>query len=583
MPDSSLLNFDFCYNLTEITVSDVSIGKYKNLFGSSKTIKKVIISDGIESIEAREFENCSSLQYVVLPESLTSIERYAFYCCSNLASITIPESVVTIEDQAFYSCTHLYEIYNLSDLNFTCGSTDYGYIAYYAKVIHNSTDDQSLYTNTPDGFSFMKEGDSYYLVSYIGSDTVIVLPDSFVMNGNTITKYGINDSVFKNYSILTCITIPESVKSIGDFAFYGCNHLYEIYNLSNLNLTCGSEEYGYIAYYAKAIHNSLDEHSVFYTTDDGFIFMVSDNYCALFSYIDSETSITLPDTIIIEDRTITEYEIFDSVFEGYSSLTSISIPQSVTSIGNSVFKRCVNLENISLPGTVTSIGNSAFEGCRSLKSLSIPQSVTSVGDSAFEGCVNLDNISLPDSVTSIGSSAFASCTKLERIVIPYGVKKINPNTFSGCSNLIDITIPESVTSIGKQAFIDCRSLESIVIPYGVRTINTKTFARCSNLCNITIPESVTSIGKQAFSDCIALSIITIPDSVEEIYGSAFYNCENLVIIKLPASRWEVYLNDEVQGSFEITAIIGAEGAGYSSIFVNLYANPAERYILRRVN
>ena len=207
--------------------------------------------------------------------------------------------------------------------------------------------------------------------------TSITIPDS-------VTSIGVR--AFKDCSSLTSITIPDSVTSIGDWAFYGCSSL---------------------------------------------------------------TNITIPDSVT---------SIGDSAFNGCSSLTSITISDSVTSIGSSVFENTLWLENysndfvivangclikykgkdscISIPDSVTSIGNWAFSGCSSLTSITIPHSVTSIESYAFSGCSSLTNITIPDSVTSIGGGAF-----------------------HGCNNLTSITIPDSVTSIGYGAFYGCKDLK----------------------------------------------------------------------------------------------------------------------------
>ena len=557
---NKLPDFNNCYNLIEITASSALLEIYNSLFAGSITIKKVIICDGIKSIKDNTFDNCSNIQSIVLPESLTSIGSNAFSGCSSLTSITIPQNVIEIKNSAFSGCTHLYEIYNLSDLIFTCGSTDYGYIAYYAKVIHNSLDEESVvFIYTPDGFTFMKAGEDYYLISYTGSETNIVLPDSFEMNNKTITEYAIGNHVFYDYSNLACLIIPASVKSIGENAFAGCKHLYEIYNLSSLNLTCGSKEYGYVAYYAKVIHNSLEEPSIFFITEDGFVFMVIDDYCALFTYINSENSITLPASVVIGNRTITEYEIADYAFEGNS-----------------------NLQNVTIPNCVIGIGEEAFSGCSGITNLIIPDSVTSIDSGAFSGCTGLTDIKISDNVTIINSSVFSSCINLKNISMPNRITKINNKAFINCRSLKAFSIPESVRYIGDRAFMNCSSLESILIPYGVNKINTETFAGCSNLINITIPNSVTSIGKKAFCDCIKLVDIRIPESVEEIYINAIYGCDNLILIYMPRfTNWDVFLENKLQETFYINHVVDST-SGDTALFpenLSQYNISNKNYIL----
>ena len=218
---------------------------------------------------------------------------------------------------------------------------------------------------------------------------------------------------------------------------------------------------------------------------------------------------------------------------GCKNLTSITIPEGVTSIGRYAFQLCSSLTSITIPKSVTSIGWSAFQGCSSLKSITIPEGVTSIGEHAFGGCSSLRSITIPEGVTSIEDGVFYECSSLMSITIPEGVTIIGDEAFQWCSSLTSITIPKGVTSIGWKAFQGCSSLKSITIPEGVTSIEYGAFDTCRGLTSVTISESVTSIGKHAFDGCENLKSITIPKSVTSIGESAFYGCENLESITIP--------------------------------------------------
>ena len=158
------------------------------------------------------------------------------------------------------------------------------------------------------------------------------------------------------------------------------------------------------------------------------------------------------------------------------------------------------ITSVSLPDGLTSIGYSAFNGCYSLTSITIPNSVTSIGERAFYNCRFLTSITIPNSVTSIGDNAFYNCWNLTSVTIPNSVTSIRDGAFSGCSSLTSVTIPNSVTSIGERAFYDCFSLSSITIPNSVTSIGDYAFEYCRSLTSITIPNSVTSIGDYAFDE-----------------------------------------------------------------------------------
>lgn len=249
--------------------------------------------------------------------------------------------------------------------------------------------------------------------------------------------------------------------------------------------------------------------------------------------------------------------ICNEAFSRCESLTSINIPDSVTSIGDSAFRWCKTLTSINIQDSVTSIGNSAFYGCRSLTSINIPDSVTSIGDSTFLLCGSLTSINIPGSVTSIGNRAFYGCCSLTCINIPDSVTSIGDIAFIGCKSLTSINIPNSVTSIGRRAFHGCESLTNINIPNSVIKMEGNPFVSWHGTLHnesksfvyendalfnadktiiiayvganetYNIPDSVTSIGDEAFSWCKSLTCINIPDSVTSIGDSAFWGCENL--------------------------------------------------------
>ena len=223
-------------------------------------------------------------------------------------------------------------------------------------------------------------------------------------------------------------------------------------------------------------------------------------------------SITIPDSVT---------SIGDKAFSWCESLQSVTIPDSVTSIGDRAFYHCDFLQSVTIPDSVTSIGNEAFSGCESLQSVTIPDSVTSIGRSAFSGCESLQSVTIPDSVTSIGDWAFFCCSSLQSISIPDSVMRIGDSAFKFCSSLQSVTIPESVTSIGISAFSGCSSLQSVTIPNSVTSIGSYAFNGCKSLQSVTIPDSVTSIGDGAFGGCSSLQSITIPDSVTNIDDRVF--------------------------------------------------------------
>ena len=277
--------------------------------------------------------------------------------------------------------------------------------------------------------------------------------------------------------------------------------------------------------------------------------------------------------VITFDGDVTEIgkEAFYSYNTDCKKITSITIPDSVTSIGNYAFYYCTSLTNVTIPDSVTSIGERAFRHCESLTNVTIPDSLTSIGHVAFEYCTSLTSVTIGKSVTSIGNYAFRYCTSLKRvditdlsawckisfnsssnplcngaklyinnteatdIIIPSDITEIKNYAFYGCSSLTTITIPDSVTEIGQQAFSNCTSLTSVTIGKRVTSIGNFAFYYCTSLTSVTIPDSVTSIGGGAFSDCTSLTSVTIPDSVTYFGIQAFDGCSSLTSVTIPDS------------------------------------------------
>ena len=446
-------------------VKDGVLVKCKN-----KNVNEIVIPYGIKAIGKHAFYLCKNLTSVAIGNSVTSIGDGAFYSCESLTSVTIPNSVTSIEESAFSGCKSLTSV-----------------------TIPNSV---------------TSIGDRAF--GSCESLTSVTIP-------NSVTSIG--KSAFSGCESLTSVTIPNSVTSIGDFAFDLCYKLVEVINKSSLNIQAGSKDYGYVGYYAKEVHNGESK----IVNKDGFLFYTYGDTNYLIRCTGNATELILP-----ESYNGKNYEINDNLFYNCSSLTSVTIPNSVTSIGDVAFYKCTSLTSVTIPNSVTSIGDRAFDGCKSLTSVTIPDSVTSIGDFAFDSCKSLTSVTIPNSVTSIGVRAFGDCTSLTSVTIPNSVTSIGKSAFLQCESLTSVTIPNSVTSIEKYAFWHCTSLTSITIPNSITSIGEYSFSCCKNLTSVTIPNSVTSIEESAFSCCTNLTSVTIGNSVTSIGNSAFELCDKLV-------------------------------------------------------
>ena len=543
-------------------------------YDSRSRVKSAVIADGVTSIGDDAFKGCTSLTSVTIPDSVTSIGWDAFEDCTSLTSVTIPDSVTRIGEQAFDGCK------SLASVTIPDSVTSIGDGAFYC-------------CDSLTGI-WVAEGNSHY-----SSDASGVLFDKNMTAliqcpGRFFGAYTIPDSVtsidnraFYSCKSLTSVTIPNSVTIIGERAFSYCTSLTSVMIPGSVTSICDYAFNGCTSLTSVTIPDSVTSIGEY-----------------AFAYCTSLTSVTIPDSVTsigeyaFRDCTsLTSVTIPDSVtsidvcaFDGCKSLTSVTIPNSVTSIGEYAFYDCTSLTSVTIPDSVTSIGDGAFYCCDSLTGIwvaegnshyssdasgvlfdknmtaliqcpgrffgayTIPDSVTSIDNRAFYSCKSLTSVTIPNSVTSIGDGAFYKCDSLTSVTIPDGVTSIDWCAFSDCTSLTSVTIPDSVTSIDVCAFDGCKSLTSVTIPNSVTSIGDCAFRDCTSLTSVTIPNSVTSIGDCAFQYCASLTSVTIPDSVTSINNGAFYDCTSLTDVYYAGSeaQWKA-----IQISYGNDALLNA--------------------------
>ena len=459
----------------------------------------VTIPNSVTTIESDAFYYCSSLTSIDIPNSVTSIGNEAFYQCFDLTSVTIPNSVTTIGSDAFYYC------YRLTSVTIGNSVTTIGSNAFYkcsgltSVTIGNSVKTigsyafsecfgltKTNYTGTIADWckiKFSSYNPIYYSHNLFIND--VEIKDLIIPEGvETIGRYA-----FAGCSGLTSVTIPNSVTEIGDEAFYNVN------NITYSGTATGSP------WGAKCVNGYVDGYLVY------------------------------------SDATKTTLCGCSS-----AAIGAITIPNSVTTIGNNAFYYCSGLASVTIGNSVTTIGSSAFRECSGLTSVTIGNSVKTIGSSAFYNCSGLTSVTIPNSVATIGYEAFRGCTSLTSVTIPNSVTAIGDFTFYNCSSLTSVTIGNSVTTIGNKAFEGCDGLTKTnytgtiadwcKIKFSSSYSNPISYSHNIFINNVevkdlVIPEGVETIGSYAFDGCSGLTSVTIGNSVKTIGSSAFEGCKGL--------------------------------------------------------
>ncbi len=447
--------FNGCTNtgFTQITLPKTLTEIGEKAFYNCK-FESIEIPANVTTMGANAFQSCSKLATVTFeaPSKLTDIPDYAFDSCTVLATIKIPSSVKSIGAYAFQKCSAL------KTVSIPTGVTSIGNYAFSTAGLTS--------LSFADGSNLTTIGDYAFQSCKM---TSITIP-------NTVTTLG--QRAFYGCSAATSLTLSSALTSIPDYAFNGCS------SIKSMKIPASVESIGSYAFY------------------------------------------------------------------NCTGITELTIPETVKTIGTYAFSN-LGITSLTVPGHLGEVGNSMFYGCKQLTDLTFENGITKVGSSAFSGCSSLNSITLADTIETIDSYAFSSCTGLKAVSIPSKVKTIGDGAFNGCSSLMLVQLPKDLESIGSSAFASCTSLESIKIPSG--TIGNGAFSGCSKLKDVTFG-AVNKIGNTAFSGCVEMESITIPRLLDEFGDAVFQDCAKLTAI-----------NVETTGSTGSTSYQSKDGVLYCQI------------------
>ena len=519
------------------------VGVADGVFRGKKNIQVIKIPEGITKIGEDTFNGCTKLYSVQFPSTLTHIGRYAFFDCKNLVTVNLPKNLRTMGQYAFGNCTSLSWVY-----------------------IPKSLELVSMYSGLGGAFS----GCSALRTVVFEEGTTIVAP--YLFGGSGLRE----------------ITIPDTVKSIGDHAFYGCEKLHTVNFGSSLTTIDDNAFRECISLGELIFPSSLTTigEDVFYGCEGLYNVQLNENLTKIGRYAFCEctglTEVILPKTL----KTVGQYAFRNCTgvekvfipkglgevplhsggggpFSGCSALKTVEFEEGITNIPGRLFAECTGLEEITIPEYVTTVNYAAFYHCTNLTKINFPESLTTIGEDAFMENTKLKEVTFPSKLTSIGADAFNACPILEKVTFNEGLTDIGRYAFYNCDLLREAILPKTLRDIGQYAFGKCDNLEKVFIPKslgavrlhsgiggpfaecgklnnvefeeGIEAVAERLFAACDGITTMTVPATVKSIDAYAFNSCINLTSITLPEGLENIRDNAFEKCTKLEKLEIPAT------------------------------------------------
>lgn len=568
LPLSIKLAEDIAYGPRELEYELVDDGYVVVNCDSSVTSIKIPAKHNrkpVIGINYNAFENCKNLSSVQIPESLKFIgapfkgvklgyyegrylgndkNHYVAFVeeyDKNSVSCKINEKTKIVCSSAFKDCILLESVKLPETIAYISSSTFAN-----CKSIESIDIPESV---TSIGFSAF---------SNCSSLKNIKLPDGLTSIGN---------GSFANCTSLESITIPKSVTSVGEKAFANCNNLTIYCEASKASSDWSSGWNSSDCLVIWDCQNAMvDANGYMHADIDGIHYALKDGVAVIPKQErEMPTDLIIPKTVTYKENAYNT-EIGEKAFENNSAITTVSLPDGLTSIGDGAFENCTSLSSITLPSGLSSVGNNLFAGCNNLKKIILADSIKTIGERAFKDCSSLNEISLPSGLTSIGQSAFSGCASLQNIDIPDGVVSIGNYAFENCSSItainvgvnnpqyssqdgilynksktVIIYIPKEVTTeygnciyagnknnpYLKLMRANNQSIKNCNIHSNTKFISEQAFYNCRSLTSATLPEGLVSIGYGVFEGCEKLKSVSIPNSIKYVGSGAFLYCYSL--------------------------------------------------------
>ncbi len=617
-----------CPKLERITLPNSLITIGKSAFQSCRSLKTITIPYAVTVIPEYCFAYCRNLESITFPENLKSILESSFVDCSLLTTITIPDKVEIVGASAFFGCEKLETViigpsveyikesafstcHSLSAVTFKEGSKlkEIGTSAFRECSVLESI-------SLPNGLTFIGEscfGNDAKLDSIIIPDIVtgvgnnafhgtklfndqvqrgedFIYADNWLIFSpaavrNTIesittetlkdTVVGIADNVFEGCPELKTVTLPQSFKYIGAYAFNSCPNLWKFVtldnsikiigdysftgcNLTNVQLGYGLERIGHFAFYGNLMLDNNTQRPYDWIPETvtsigkgAFNNTMMFNNAAAGSGIvyagNWAVGLALPLTAIdlkFDPDYVAGIADYAFMYEGFPELASVLSIRSVSGlvnckyIGVGAFYGNVELSSVSLNRNLTEIREATFYNTGLVRA-TLPRTLKSIGDYAFYG-TQLTSLDLSTTnVETIGKSAFCGVSGLVDVTFNDKLTTIGDYAFFSCSNIKNLDIPDNVTSIGENAFCGCEAVETLHVSTGVETLETAVFAHCVSLKNVTGLENIKVIEPEAFYGCSLLETVDLGENLETIGDAAFFMDEKLTSVYLSSKVKEI--------------------------------------------